>query len=100
MPKQGASIVQIGDKKVIVAGEGDQKGLAVARPMNRAERRRLSREQGDRGAKAKRQRQGLIVESEEIRAAREMHESQQRTIESAQNIRQATAGRFWLPGDK
>lgn len=81
-----------------------QKGeFGVPIKLNRQQRRSMERERtGNRGAKAKRHRQVITapVEDPELTAAREAYEAQQRAFEAAQNLRQATRGTFWLPGDK
>ena len=101
MPDE-AIVMKVGDRELIVPMPKKTSRLAVPKTPNRAERRQMARSQGQRGAKAKRQKVlvGPPPESEEQRQARELHESQQKAIEAAQNMRRMTAGRLWLPGQQ
>ena len=101
MPDE-ALVMNVAGRELIVPMPKKTSRLAVPKTPNRAERRQMARAQGQRGAKAKRQKVlvGPPPESDEQRAAREKHESDMKVVESAQNIRQATRGTFWLPGDK
>lgn len=94
--------VETGDgQKIIIPVPGD-KHLAIARTPNRAERRRMEREQtGFRGTKAKRHK-GVsdALTAKEVTEAEAAFLAEQKVIESARNIREATRGGFWLPGDK
>ena len=100
MPDE-ALVVKVDGKELLVPTPEKTSRLAVPVVPNRAQRRQMARSNGKRGAKAKRERKNLPVqESEEQKKAREFHESQEKVIESARNIRDATRGAFWLPGDK
>ena len=102
MPDE-ALVMNVQGRELIVPMPKKTSRLAVPKTPNRAERRQMARAQGQRGAKAKRQKVGVVaapVESEEQRQARELHESQQKAIEAAQNMRRMTSGRLWLPGQQ
>ena len=102
MPDE-ALVMNVQGRELIVPMPKKTSRLAVPKTPNRAERRQMARAQGQRGAKAKRQKVGVVaapVESEADRAAREKHESDMKVVESAQSLRQLTGGRMWLPGDK
>ena len=100
MPDE-AMVVKVDGKELLVPMPEKSSRLAVPVTPNRAQRRQMDRANGKRGSKAKRERKNLPVqESEEQRQAREFHESQEKMFESARNLRDATHGKFWMPGDR
>lgn len=101
----GDTVVELGDGSKLIAPSGGkkEKGLLVARPMNRQQKREMQRRTtGYRGTKAKRHK-GRITDAhtaKEVTAAEQKFLAEQKVIEAAQNMRDLTRGGFWLPGDK
>lgn len=100
---ENAIRMKVGDKELLIANPPKKSQLARPIVPNRAQRRQLERAHGERGSKAKRKRRDSprsVTEGVEEQARREMMESQEKVIQAARNIRDATHGSFWLPGQK
>ena len=68
--------------------------MADFKPRNRKERR-----QAQRQAKRQTRQYQAAVEAARQASAVEQQQADQKVIKSAQNLKQMTSGRLWLPGD-
>jgi hypothetical protein len=101
-----ATKVSVNGKELLIAQSAESPEIAVPVRLNRAQRRRMEREKGNRGAKAKRQGKPLLPETKVVRqtpeevARQKLIEENKHVIDAAVHIRDMTGGGFWLPGDK